>query len=213
MSQAVPKRSHHAKPLSGDAARVKASNASIKDFFSPPPKPGRPPGLPPKKRGRPAAPTPAPTPVAATLSPAATPSTMPTASYATAPPPRTTEVDGGKRAAAALLGTKLTRVNYGKGEALERLTRAVSDWDAKSGIHLQAEPGMSMPHVLQTAATHTLAVSPAFTMPTTAGREESASSDEESASSDEESASNSDPSDLDEEERAQMRALRETGSA
>ena len=42
MSLAVPKRSYHAKPLAGDAARVKAGNTSIKDFFSPPPKPGRP---------------------------------------------------------------------------------------------------------------------------------------------------------------------------
>ena len=67
--------------------------------------------------------------------------------------------------------------------------------------------------MLQTAATHTLAASPALTIPTAAGREESFSSDEESASSDEESASDSDPSDLDEQERAQMRALREMGSA
>jgi|EP00966_Prymnesium_polylepis_P195356 hypothetical protein len=76
----------------------------------------------------------------------------------------------------------------------------------------------AQPLVLQVAATHALAG-----LPTAAGRagrkesasldEESVSSDEESASSDEESASNSDPSDLDEEERAQMRALRETGSA
>ena len=55
MSLAAPKRSHHAKPLVGDAAREKIKNTSIKDFFTAPPqvvKPGRPAGLPLKKRGR-----------------------------------------------------------------------------------------------------------------------------------------------------------------
>ena len=66
----------------------------------------------------------------------------------------------------------------------------------------------AQPHVLQ------LAASPVLTMPgayTLVGEEESASSDEESASSDEESASDGDPSDLDEDELAQIRALRESG--
>ena len=69
--------------------------------------------------------------------------------------------------------------------------------------------------MLQTAATHTLAASPASHHTNRSGQrgELGSSSDEESASSDEESASDSDPSDLDEQERAQMRALWEVGSA
>ena len=48
----------------------------------------------------------------------------------------------GKRQAAAMLGTKLNRTNWGKGKELERMTRAVSDWDAKTGEHLEAEQNM-----------------------------------------------------------------------
>jgi hypothetical protein len=147
MSQAVPKRSHHAKPLADDAARVKASNTSIKDFFSPPPKPGRPPGLPPKKRGRPAAPTPEAASTAATPSSGATTATPATAASAAAPLPRAVEPQSGsgKRAAAALVGVKLKRVNYGKGEGLKLLTKAISDWDNKTGIYLEADSRMAMP--------------------------------------------------------------------
>ena len=50
----------------------------------------------------------------------------------------------GKRAAAAMVGTTLTRQNWGSGENLARLAKARDDWDAKTGPHLEAEPTMPM---------------------------------------------------------------------
>lgn len=125
------KRSHHIKPLSGEEQRIKARCASIQDFFkSPPPAPkaGRPAGLPPKKRGRPAGPPKPPVPEE--------PLTLPPVEAAPAL---------GKRAAAAMLGTTLKRVNWGKGDALARLTKAVDDWDNKTGTVLEADKSMNLP--------------------------------------------------------------------
>ena len=50
----------------------------------------------------------------------------------------------GKRAAAGLLGTTLKRANWGKGEGLDRMMVAISDWDAKSGAFLEAEKEMPL---------------------------------------------------------------------
>ena len=47
-------------------------------------------------------------------------------------PPAPTPVMG-KRSAASMLGTTLERTNWGKGEPLERLAKAVADWDTKTG--------------------------------------------------------------------------------
>lgn len=44
-----------------------------------------------------------------------------------------------------MVGTKLKRTNWGRGEPLERLTKAVEDWDAKSGLYLTEKPAMLMP--------------------------------------------------------------------
>ena len=50
----------------------------------------------------------------------------------------------GKKAAAAMLGTQLTRVNWGKGDALTRITQAVEDWDKKSGEILEKDSKISL---------------------------------------------------------------------
>ena len=85
----------------------------------PPPQPGRPAGLPPKKRGRPAASA-----TSSTDSPQAAP----------AVPERATEESSekklGKRAAATMIGAKLKRINWGHGEPLEHLTKAVLPADS-----------------------------------------------------------------------------------
>ena len=128
----APKRSHHAKPPA-----AAGTSKQITSFFSKPPAPpqaGRPPG-PPKKRGRKPA-EPAEEQPAAAQTPAA-PSPAPA-------PPSATSTAFGKRAAAALLGTKLERTNWGQGEALQRLSTAIKDWDAKSGEHLELDEKLSM---------------------------------------------------------------------
>ena len=43
-----------------------------------------------------------------------------------------------------MLGAKLPRINWGRGEPLKRLTKAVEDWDAKSGPYLCEKPAMLM---------------------------------------------------------------------
>ena len=124
----APKRSHHAapKPPAPDS-----KTSFITSFFkSPPPPPqvGRPPGLPPKKRGpKPQAPA---------------PSSPPLELPATSLPATSSQKSLGKRAAAALVGTKLKRINWGHGEPLERMTKVVADWDAKTGPHLMEKPTM-----------------------------------------------------------------------
>ena len=118
-----PKRSHHAKskPHMNDGTSMRIDNFFLKP--PPPPQVGRPPILvPPKKRGRQAA-TPSP-------AEAVEPPTLPEAS----------EPKLGMRAAADMVGVKLKRINWGKGAALERLTKAVHDWDNKTGAHLEDDP-------------------------------------------------------------------------
>ena len=51
----------------------------------------------------------------------------------------------GKRVAAAMAGAKLKRINWGKGEALERIFKAVNDWDGKTGPILEADKDMLLP--------------------------------------------------------------------
>ena len=133
---AKPKRSHHAKPkppVPDEKTRF------INNFFPklpPPPRVGRPAVLPPKKRGRPPAES------SKTQRPAASSS----------PPPATSEPGAasssssilGKRAAATLVGTKLKRTNWSTGEHLERLTKAVENWDAKTGEFLTQDPTLSL---------------------------------------------------------------------
>ena len=124
-----PKRSHHAKPPAVDPTSKK-----ISDFFlkpPPPPKVGRPLG-PAKKRGRPPE---------SLESPEPTPAPQPgreVEAVATGAPSL------GKRAAATLIGTNLKRTNWGKGEALQRMTEAVTDWDGKTGTFLVANPTMAL---------------------------------------------------------------------
>ena len=138
MDLVAPKRSHHAKPPAGEEQRKKAGCQAITSFFKvppPAPKAGRPAGLPPKKRGRPAGPSvevpPKPTPDDSVPLPVKPPSVL------------------GKRAAASMVGAKLKRTNWGKGAALERMTTAVSDWDAKTGPLLQANKEMLLPEYAQ----------------------------------------------------------------
>jgi hypothetical protein len=50
----------------------------------------------------------------------------------------------GKKAAAQLLGVTLTRVNWSKGEPLQRLTKAVADWDGKTGTILEEDKEMKL---------------------------------------------------------------------
>ena len=130
------KVSHKALPWASDEVRKAQGFGAITTFFMPPPpkpKAGRPPApeLPPKKRGRPPqsegdeTEQPA-TPLTATL---AAPSTAPVF---------------GKKAAAQLVGVKLERINWGVGEDLERMTKAVDDWDAKSGPFLENYKSMSL---------------------------------------------------------------------
>ena len=124
MANAVPKRSHHARKH-----ETEERSKSITDFFSPPPKAGRPrASVPPKKRGPPPA-------VREAL--AATPDPVTPAVHPFLPT--------GKRAAAALLDVKLTRVNWGRGEGLQRMTQAINDWDNKTGCFLEAEKTMPLP--------------------------------------------------------------------
>ena len=141
---APPKRSHHKK-------REPPSKTfkTMRSFFTlppPPPKPGRPAGVPFKKRGRPAAslinPSTAPVMLPLATSPAASSSDAPASTSTSGSEP--SGPSGGKRAAAALIGAKLKRINWGQGEPLERLTQAVTDWDAKSGAILEADKAMSL---------------------------------------------------------------------
>ena len=135
-SAMAQKVSHKALPWASDEVRKAQGFGAITTFFMPPPpkpKAGRPPApeLPPKKRGRPPqsegdeTEQPA-TPLTATL---AAPSTAPVF---------------GKKAAAQLVGVKLERINWGVGEDLERMTKAVDDWDAKSGPFLENYKSMSL---------------------------------------------------------------------
>jgi hypothetical protein len=50
----------------------------------------------------------------------------------------------GKRAAAAIVGVKLKRINWGHGEPRERLTVAVADWDSKNGAILAENKEMPL---------------------------------------------------------------------
>ena len=50
----------------------------------------------------------------------------------------------GKRAAAAMVGAKLKRINCGVGEPLVKLTKAVSEWDAKTGTILEVDKKMQL---------------------------------------------------------------------
>ena len=73
----------------------------------------------------------------------ATPMHRPSESSASSSAPSSSSL--GKRAmATAIQGAKLKRINWGKGEPLERLTKAVEDWDAKTGPHFEADKTMSL---------------------------------------------------------------------
>ena len=157
----APTRSHHKKP----AVYVRGSGKSMYDFFQKPPKPGRPAasGMPPKKRGRPSASTsttqagaeqsvddaeaatPSPVAEAATPAPRAlTSSGAHASSGASSSSGAWNSAVSGKRAAAELLGVQLKRTNWSHGEPLERMTKAVADWDAKTGPHLEQETKMPL---------------------------------------------------------------------
>ena len=123
----APERSHRAKPPSGEKQRELARCSTITSFFTPPPKPGRPAGLPIKKRGRPAA--------AVTSMPKIPEKSVPLHAQ---PLPGAPPKSLGKRAAATMVGATLKRTNWGKGDALERMSKAVSDWEAKAGPILDA---------------------------------------------------------------------------
>ena len=130
----LPKRSHHAK-LPHDAD---GTSKLITTFFAkppPPPQVGRPAGLPLKKRGpRPASSAAASMPAVSELSGSAAASTS-----------EPSETKLGKRAAADLVGAKLKRTNWGHGDNLKLMTKAVHDWDAKTGTHLEKDNKMSLP--------------------------------------------------------------------
>ena len=124
------KRSHHVKPVADSRARP------ITSFFSrppPPPQIGRPLG-PPKKRGRPRQLTETADPEVAQL-----PSPPPAPASASA-----ASASFGKREAAATLGVKLQRINWGAGKALEQMTEAVKNWDVKTGPHLEHDKALSL---------------------------------------------------------------------
>ena len=137
--EAKPKRSHHAKPkppVRDEKCR------SIYDFYRKlsSPRVGHPAGLPPKKRGRPPADN-------------RTEAAGKRQRSASSPPPPATSDPAaassstsvlGKRAAAAVLGVPLKRTNWGTGEPRERLTKAVEDWDAKTGDPLTQDPKLSL---------------------------------------------------------------------
>ena len=135
------KRSHHAPPKPPKPDTLTQLMTSF--FQKPPPPPrrvGRPAGLPPKKRGRPAA--------ASSSSDAAASETLPrpapTVDEEPAPSAAASVRPMGKRDAAEMVGAKLRRTNWSHGEALERLTKAVEDWDAKSFSHLPEVPKMTL---------------------------------------------------------------------
>jgi hypothetical protein len=120
-------------PWINDDARKSMKMASIQDFFKPPPKPGHPStsALPAKKRGRPPS-----TPAVTTGNDADLPGSSATPTSDAVPPPNSASstFDSspalGKRAAASLLGVKLQRTSWGNNpEKLERLRKAVADWD------------------------------------------------------------------------------------
>ena len=131
------KASHKATPWASDEVRTAKGFGAITTFFKPPPpkpKAGRPPApeLPPKKRGRPPQSEGGETEQQATPAEPATPAALSTAPVF------------GKKAAAELIGVKLERINWGVGEGLERMTKAVNDWDAKSGPFLEENKLMSI---------------------------------------------------------------------
>ena len=137
------KRSHHAPPK---LPAPDEKTQKISAFFSkppPPPQPGRPAGVPLKKRGRPAVSV-----SDSTKTADSTPLPAPTAQDTPASPSSSGSSSAskpmGKREAAVLVGVKLTRTNWGAGNNLERLSKAVADWDAKTGPHLQEEPKMPL---------------------------------------------------------------------
>jgi hypothetical protein len=113
-----------------DAAQAQANgNVGLSRRFTPAPQPNRPgrPSLPIKKRG------PKPVvaePVTAELSNAAV--VMGAAALPVQPVPAVTA------------SIKSMRVNWSKGDALERLTKAKEDWLNKSGDLLAAQPDMSL---------------------------------------------------------------------
>ena len=112
------------------------------DFFSPPPKPpqvGRPAGVPRKKRGRPPA---APVVGAADQNPSVVVVPTPVVDTTIAPPAVAEGALGfpaPKAKVKAIKAKVATRTNWGEGEALVKLTRAVADWDAKEGTFLDEE--------------------------------------------------------------------------
>ena len=137
---------HHAKPWDNDEARKAAKMGSVRDFFKPPPKPGRPAatGLPAKKRGRPPA-TPEVTLLPTSLG-ADSSGTPPQQETPTMPSQGSSQT--GKRGAASMLGVKLQRTSYSRKDpySLQRLRKAVEDWDNKSGpLFNHLESGMALP--------------------------------------------------------------------
>ena len=142
-----PKRSHHAKP----PEHVVAFANRITGHFKPPPPPpqvGRPAAVPFKKRGRAVA---RPPPLAETATPAPSLGASSSSSSARLSSAGSSSADsssagptGGKRASAAIVGVKLKRTNWGRGEPLARMTKAVADWDAKTGEILETDVTMSL---------------------------------------------------------------------
>jgi hypothetical protein len=53
-----------------------------------------------------------------------------------------------------MIGAKLKRINWGHGEPLEHLTKAVQHWDAKSGPHLATEPAMPLTRYAEMVEIH-----------------------------------------------------------
>ena len=138
-------------PWASDKQRLAGGFGSMVDFFSPPPKPpqvGRPAGVPRKKRGRPPA---APVVGAADQNPSVVVVPTPVVDTTIAPPavaegalgfPVADVAQGSpapKAKVKAIKAKVATRTNWGEGEALAKLTRAVADWDAKEGTFLDEE--------------------------------------------------------------------------
>ena len=128
-------------PWASDKQRLAGGFGSMVDFFSPPPKPpqvGRPAGVPRKKRGRPPA-----APVVGAADNINSLVVVPTPVVdTTIAPPAVAEGELGLPAPKAKAKAKAkvaTRTNWGEGEALVKLTRAVADWDAKEGTFLDEE--------------------------------------------------------------------------
>ena len=103
-----------------EAVRAEKGFSAITSFFQRPPKRGRPAGSVNRKRG--------PRPNAVDVE-AATQQAAPAVEPASALPP----------APATAAEPVLTRINYSSGEPLERLTKAVHDWDNKTGTYCEEQ--------------------------------------------------------------------------